>query len=202
MGHPLKCFDRKENAVTYPPSRTYTIFSCYHTVLWIILQRRVVWQWFYKLFYIYLPCWKYSANKYFLEKIIYLITGCLNLDSGVGLYACDPQAYHTFATLFDDVIKDYHNVDEVSHPTPSWNGKGFETDEQIKRHLNQLEETGKGMIVSTRVRVGRSHAGVPFPPTLTNEVCFCQMFLSTRALFLPKWTHTYTFQKTITKVYN
>ena len=91
------------------------------------------------------------------------------MDSGVGLYACDPQAYLTFSPLFDDVIKDYHKVDAVTHPTPSWGPSG-ETDDQIKDKLNSLEETGKGMIVSTRVRVGRSHEGVPFPPTLTNEV--------------------------------
>merc|ERR1712212_526634 len=34
--------------------------------------------------------------------------GVANLDSGVGLYAPDAEAYSLFAPLFDPVIEDYH----------------------------------------------------------------------------------------------
>lgn len=85
------------------------------------------------------------------------------MDSGVGIYACDPEGYETFADVLDEVIKDYHKVDQVQHP---------------KADFGDLDDLGFGdldpenkMIVSTRVRVGRSHAGMPFPPSATKEVC-------------------------------
>jgi len=91
-------------------------------------------------------------------------SGCEHLDSGVGLYACDPEAYEKFRPLFDAVIKDYHNVktDEIKHPTPNWG-----TDEEVKS-LGDLDPSGE-MIVSTRVRVGRSYAGYGFPPIISDK---------------------------------
>ncbi|KAK3603321.1 hypothetical protein CHS0354_025927 [Potamilus streckersoni] len=85
-------------------------------------------------------------------------SGCLNLDSGVGLYACDPEAYTVFKDLFDAVIKDYHKVPAVNHPQPNFG--------DIKNlGFGDLDPDGK-MIVSTRVRVGRSHNGFAFPPSI------------------------------------
>lgn len=89
------------------------------------------------------------------------IVGANNLDSGVGLYACDPEAYTTFKPLFDAVIKDYHKVDGVNHPKPDFGDVS---------KLEDLDQYGGDMIVSTRVRVGRSHDGYSFPPCLTKEV--------------------------------
>ncbi|KAK6169253.1 hypothetical protein SNE40_020337 [Patella caerulea] len=88
-------------------------------------------------------------------------SGCMNPDSGVGVYACDPDAYTTFAALLNPVIKDYHKVDKLEHPKPDFgdtNNLGF----------GDLDPSGN-MIVSTRVRVGRSHASYGFPPVLTLE---------------------------------
>ena len=85
-------------------------------------------------------------------------SGCENPESGVGVYACDPDAYTTFAPLLDAVIKEYHKVDCLNHPEPDFgdvNNLGF----------GDLDPEGK-MIVSTRVRVGRSHDSYGFPPVL------------------------------------
>nr|WBR38104.1 arginine kinase [Littorina saxatilis] len=87
-------------------------------------------------------------------------SGCQNPDSGVGIYACDPDGYTVFAPVLDAVIKDYHKVDKLNHPTPNF-GK-----ENIT--FPNLDPSGE-MIVSTRVRVGRSHDSYGFPPVITKE---------------------------------
>ncbi|PVD28765.1 hypothetical protein C0Q70_11360 [Pomacea canaliculata] len=87
-------------------------------------------------------------------------SGCENLDSGVGIYACDPEGYTVFAPVLDAVIKDYHKVDKLDHP-PS----DFGVD---KIDFGDLDPEGQ-LIVSTRVRVGRSHASFGFPPVLKKE---------------------------------
>nr|O15989.1 RecName: Full=Arginine kinase; Short=AK [Turbo cornutus]BAA22870.1 arginine kinase [Turbo cornutus] len=88
-------------------------------------------------------------------------SGCLNLDSGVGIYACDPDAYTVFANVLDEVIKDYHKVDKLDHPEPdmgNFEDPGF----------GDLDPSGD-FIVSTRVRVGRSHDSYGFPPVLSKD---------------------------------
>ncbi|CAG5114807.1 unnamed protein product [Candidula unifasciata] len=88
-------------------------------------------------------------------------SGVENPESGVGLYACDPDAYTTFAPLFDAVIKDYHKVKKLDHPKSDFG-------DPEKLDFEDLDPSGK-MIVSTRVRVGRSHDKFGFPPVLTKE---------------------------------
>jgi len=88
-------------------------------------------------------------------------SGCENTDSGVGVYASDPDAYVTFAPLLDAVIKDYHKVSELKHPACD-----FGNLENL--NLPNLDPEGK-MIKSTRVRVGRSHDSYGFPPVSTCE---------------------------------
>lgn len=87
-------------------------------------------------------------------------SGCENPDSGVGIYACDPDAYTTFAPVLDKVILDYHKVKELKHPEPAF------SDDKVT--CGDLDPSGE-MIVSTRVRVGRSHDSYGFPPVLTKE---------------------------------
>lgn len=92
----------------------------------------------------------------------YIFSGCENLDSGVGIYASDPDAYTVFADVLDPVIKDYHKISEVTHPQPDFgdiDNLGF----------GNLDP-GNELIVSTRVRVGRSHAKYGFPPVLSKQV--------------------------------
>ena len=87
-----------------------------------------------------------------LETIVR--SGRENPDSNIGCYAADAESYAVFAPLFDPVISAYH---------------GFGPEE---RHRESLPEEGElpsealddgGLILSTRVRVGRNLAGYPFP---------------------------------------
>ncbi|BFZ09964.1 hypothetical protein BsWGS_13003 [Bradybaena similaris] len=93
-----------------------------------------------------------------------IISGVLNLDSGVGLYAADPESYTEFALIFDPVIKDYHKLkpsDAITHPPSDFGdleNLGFA----------DLDPEGE-CIVSTRIRVGRSHKDFAFPPILQKE---------------------------------
>jgi len=89
-------------------------------------------------------------------------SGCQNTDSGVGVYACDPDGYTVFAPLLDAVIKDYHQIKELKHPASDFGDLN-----DLK--MGNLDPDNK-MIVSTRVRVGRSHDSYGFPPVLNKEL--------------------------------
>ena len=41
-----------------------------------------------------------------------ILSGCQNIDSGIGGYAGSHDSYTTFADLFDKVILDYHKHDK------------------------------------------------------------------------------------------
>ncbi|XP_050390412.1 taurocyamine kinase [Patella vulgata] len=91
-------------------------------------------------------------------------SGVMNLDSGVGIYAADPESYTVFADIFDPVIKDYHNMkpsDTLAHPA-------FDLGDVENLPFPDLDPEGE-LIVSTRIRVGRSHSEYAFPPVLTAE---------------------------------
>lgn len=100
-----------------------------------------------------------------------LSTGCENLDSGVGIYASDPEAYKVFSEILDPVIKDYHKLPEkksIHHPHT-------DLGDLEKNKFEDLDPEGN-YIVSTRVRVGRSQDGYGFPPILTSEVNTCNFW--------------------------
>ncbi|XP_022917848.2 arginine kinase-like [Onthophagus taurus] len=88
-------------------------------------------------------------------------SGVVNLDSGVGIYAPDAQAYHVFDILFDNIIEDYHNGFKYTdkQPLPDW-GK--------VSTLQNLDPLGR-YVVSTRVRCGRSLEGYPFNPKMKED---------------------------------
>lgn len=88
-------------------------------------------------------------------------SGCENTDSGVGIYACDPEGYTVFAPILDEVIKDYHKVDSLNHPPHDYGRDKVNA-------WPDLDPEGK-FVVSTRVRVGRSYKGYGFPPVITKE---------------------------------
>ncbi|XP_030373389.1 arginine kinase-like [Scaptodrosophila lebanonensis] len=93
-------------------------------------------------------------------------SGLCNVDSGVGIYAPDPEAYTVFADLFDPIIEDYHRGFKKTdkHPEPCFgSGKDFE-------NLDPRNE----FIVSTRVRCGRSVQCFPFNPCMT-EFEYCEL---------------------------
>ena len=86
-------------------------------------------------------------------------SGLANPDSGIGVYAPDPESYSVFSELFDPIIQDYHggfSANDV-HPELDWGDPDT---------LGNLDPTGK-YVVSTRVRCGRSLKGYPFNPTMT-----------------------------------
>ncbi len=88
-------------------------------------------------------------------------SGCENLSSSVGIYACDPEAYDVFSDVMHPVLKDYHKVKELKHPASNFG-------DVSKLDFGDLDPSGK-YIVSTRVRVGRTHQGFGFPPTCTKQ---------------------------------
>lgn len=75
--------------------------------------------------------------------------------------ACDLNAYETFREFFDPLIKDYHKVQgsEITHPKSNFG------DLQNLR-FEDLNKFGN-LVVSTRVRLGRTVEGYGFGPTLT-----------------------------------
>lgn len=94
-----------------------------------------------------------------------IMSGVKHPNSGVGLYACDPEAYKVYHELFDAVIRDYHKVPKstkvVKHPSPNFG-------DIDNLDFGNIDPSGD-FVVSTRVRVGRSFQGFSFPPCLKNE---------------------------------
>ncbi|KJH49078.1 arginine kinase [Dictyocaulus viviparus] len=88
-------------------------------------------------------------------------SGVENLDSNVGLYAPDAESYTLFADLFNPVIEEYHNGFKATDTQPP-----MDLGEKNLAELPNLDPEGK-FIVSTRIRCGRSLAGYPFNPCLT-----------------------------------
>ena len=88
-------------------------------------------------------------------------SGCANLDSGVGVYAPDAEAYTLFAALFDPIIEDYHGGFKSTdkHPASDWGDVDS---------LGNVDPEG-AFVISTRVRCGRSVQGYPFNPCMTEE---------------------------------
>ncbi|KAG5897003.1 hypothetical protein JTB14_010755 [Gonioctena quinquepunctata] len=88
-------------------------------------------------------------------------SGFENPDSGVGIYAADPEAYVLFEDIFNPVIEDYHEGFRKSskHPPTDWGS--------IKS-IGNLDPNGE-YIKSTRVRCARSLKGYPFNPCLDEK---------------------------------
>jgi creatine kinase/arginine kinase len=103
-------------------------------------------------------------------------SGVANLDSGVGVYAPDAEAYTLFKPLFDPIIQDYHNGFSPDKKQPAIDlGEG-------KTHLfPDLDPEGK-FINSTRIRCGRSLQGYPFNPCLT-EANYVEMEGKVKKIF-------------------
>lgn len=83
------------------------------------------------------------------------------MDSGVGIYAPDADAYSVFADIFDPIIEDYHLGFKKSDCHP-------DTDFGDVKSLINVDPSGK-YVVSVRVRCGRSIEGFAFNPVLTEE---------------------------------
>lgn len=93
------------------------------------------------------------------------------MDSGVGVYAPDAEAYTTFKELFEPILTDYHSGFKPSDKQPP-----VDLGEKHIADLKDLDPEGK-YIVSTRIRCGRSIAGYPFNPCLTEAVIDYNIFV-------------------------
>merc|ERR1711970_1506268 len=99
------------------------------------------------------------ATPSFKSTLDVIQSGAANLDSGVGIYAPDAEAYSVLAPLFDPVIEEYHAgfKQDQKHPNCDFGDVNS---------FKNLDPSGE-YVVSTRVRGGRSLDGYPFNPCLT-----------------------------------
>ena len=90
-----------------------------------------------------------------------ILSGCQNIDSGIGVYAGSHDSYTAFAPLMDKIIEQYHghakgarHVSDMDH---------------TKLQCPPFSEEDAAMIKSTRIRVGRNLAEYPLGPGITRE---------------------------------
>lgn len=82
------------------------------------------------------------------------------LDSPIGAFACDAEAYSVFASLFDPLIEELHGFKkDDKQPAIEWG-------EPCK--LPELDEKGD-KIISIRMRCSRSVDSFPFAPIMSAE---------------------------------
>lgn len=86
-------------------------------------------------------------------------SGVANLDSGVGVYAPDADAYTVFGELFDPIIEEYHVGFKKTDKHPACDFGDLDS-------FVNVDPEGK-YVISTRTRCGRSLEGYPFNPCLT-----------------------------------
>ena len=90
-----------------------------------------------------------------------IFSGCVNLDSGVGVYAGSPDTYRTFAPLFDPLIQKYHGRKKESIH--------YSNMDYTKLKISNFMEDEEDMIISTRIRVARNLDGYPLGAKMTRE---------------------------------
>uniref|UniRef100_A0AC35TN06 Arginine kinase n=1 Tax=Rhabditophanes sp. KR3021 TaxID=114890 RepID=A0AC35TN06_9BILA len=105
---------------------------------------------------------KYRRTKLGASLYDVIRSGVFNLDAGVGVYAPDAESYETFKELFDPIIEEYHGFSAQQSQPEVDLGEGKHTD------FPPLDKEGK-YIKSTRIRCGRSLAGYPFNPLLSED---------------------------------
>ncbi|GAB1608508.1 arginine kinase Oct f 2-like [Argonauta hians] len=84
--------------------------------------------------------------------------GCQYPNTTIGIFACDPDAYTTFADIFEPIIKKYHKVSSLSHPTPDYGDATL-----VHKRFNRLEQ----YVISSNINVNRNLEGYRFPSFLT-----------------------------------
>lgn len=109
----------------------------------------------------------WARNKLKRDKVGFsfkqaVLSGCRNTDSSIGVYAGSHDSYHAFKEIFDPIIEAYHgHKPEAQHKSDMDSSK-----------LNcppLVHDSNQGMIISTRIRVGRNLADFPLGPGLTRE---------------------------------
>ena len=90
-----------------------------------------------------------------------ILSGCQNVDSGIGVYAGSHDSYTTFAPLMDKIIEQYHgHVKGARHVSDM---------DHTKLQCPPFPAEDAAMIKSTRIRVGRNLADYPLGPGITRE---------------------------------
>lgn len=88
-----------------------------------------------------------------------LFSGCVNLDSGIGVYAGSHDSYNCFNKMFDKVIQEYHGHSPSDKHISNMNADELQ--------CPPLAEDEAAMIKSTRIRVGRNLKDYPLGPGVT-----------------------------------
>ena len=90
-----------------------------------------------------------------------ILSGCQNVDSGIGVYAGSHDSYTAFAPLMDKIIEQYHGHDKTA--------KHVSDMDYQKLQCPPFPAEDAAMIKSTRIRVGRNLADLPLGPGITKE---------------------------------
>ena len=90
-----------------------------------------------------------------------ILSGCQNVDSGIGVYAGCHQSYDAFAPLMDRIIEQYHGHGK--------NARHVSDMDYNKLQCPPFPPEDAAMIKSTRIRVGRNLADFPLGPGITRE---------------------------------
>jgi len=92
---------------------------------------------------------------------ICILSGCQNVDSGIGAYAGSHSSYYKFAPLFDQIIETYHGHGK--------DAKHVSDMDYTKLNCPPFDPEDAKMIRSTRIRVGRNLKAYPLAPGITRE---------------------------------
>lgn len=90
-----------------------------------------------------------------------VVSGCQNVDSGIGCYAGSHSSYTAFPKFFDKIIEQYHKHGPNAKHVSDMNAASLQ--------CPALVADEAAMIKSTRIRVGRNLAEYPLGPGITKE---------------------------------
>ncbi|WDP92799.1 MAG: arginine kinase [Desulfobacter sp.] len=97
-----------------------------------------------------------TASGFTIEKAV--ASGVANIDSSIGIYVGDSETYRLFDRIFTPIIKEYHGLETA----PSHQDACQPVDLPLLDPENRF-------IRSTRIRVARNLAALPFPPNMTAD---------------------------------
>ena len=97
-----------------------------------------------------------TANGFSLKDVIN--SGLLNPDSSIGVYAGDLASYSCFSSLFNPIIRQYHEFSGTQLHATNLNPAEINSDNP---------DPDNHYIISTRIRVGRNLAGMPLGPAIS-----------------------------------
>jgi creatine kinase/arginine kinase len=105
--------------------------------------------------------YKDKTDAYGVSFKTCIFSGCKNTDSHIGAYAGSEDSYKCFNKLFDKIIEDYHGHKPSDKHVSDMNAAGL--------NCPAFPEDEAGMILSTRIRVGRNLKEFPLGPGVTKD---------------------------------